>query len=523
MTKHTPTGELRFEQDYSAAQFDDGSVVKFTRLERRALQLFNEAAGRVLTRAQILDAVSEPGSEKNDRSIDFLINRIRGKLGDNANEPRFIRTQYGEGYVWLYAPGRVAADLSEAFSVVGPILGQGILGENRDFASEFAKLLQRDLRALLGPEQTSVIAPELTKTQRVSGPALSIQIGFFRSTSDVDCIVTTRSGKDDRILDVTKFAVQEHTARTLSLSRQSRLIAERAITTQWRDSTENAATVKPLPVAIYDSTRPKLHTWSWKDADRRLRPLRQAHPDDPAIKIMWATHIHARYVKDGIKIFQEEADIRAADEAEIEGLVLEALDYAQDRPEHAIMAAKLLYFVNQGYRDLALDLAMKAYRADRSITSTVAIFGQLLGFVGEMEEAEACLTQAVELSDEGTMEQVYALYMLIQAHAAAGYRDKLAAALRRMYRIRPTSMIIFEPFFTDPVKPSLRARTMALITTRGHATAILRKATYLSARLYTDPRHRENSLLAPVNLFVRRFGPDIVPDEVAVHLPAFRR
>ncbi|MCB2135321.1 MAG: winged helix-turn-helix domain-containing protein [Rhodobacteraceae bacterium] len=518
MTNYASTGALRFERDYSAAQFDDGYVVKFTRLERRAIQLFNESAGRVLTRAQILDAVSEPGSEKNDRNIDFLISRIRNKLGDSASEPRFIRTQYGEGYVWLYSPRSVVTDYSDTFVVVGPFMGLQCLDEMSGYATEFGKLLQTELRKILGPDQKTALAPDFSKAQRGTGPAISIQVSYFRNLAGVEGIVMTRSGKDDRILDVTKFALDLGAGRLTDMQTQSRLIAQRAISSHWWDAAENGATAKPLAVAIYDSVQPKAAEWSWDEADRRLRPLREAHPDDPAIKIMWATHIHAKYVKHGIKLFRDGAANCAADEAEIEKLVLETLDYAQSRPAHAIMAAKLLYFVNQNYRDLALELAFNSYRADRSVTSTLAVLGQMLGFIGEMEEAEAHLLQALELSDDGSMQYYHALYMLVQAYTATAQYEKRASLLKRFYRRHPAAMLFFEPFFTDPYTPSLRAKGIALMVKRQQATAMLKQAAYISARLYQDPHHRENSLLTPVNLFVRRFGPGVVPAEVAIHL-----
>jgi SulP family sulfate permease len=36
-----------------------------------------------------------------DRSIDYLVNRVRRKLGDSARRPHYIETRYGEGYVWI--------------------------------------------------------------------------------------------------------------------------------------------------------------------------------------------------------------------------------------------------------------------------------------------------------------------------------------------------------------------------------------------------------------------------------------
>ena len=72
--------------------------------------------------------------------------------------------------------------------------------------------------------------------------------------------------------------------------------------------------------------------------------------------------------------------------------------------------------------------------------------------------------------------------------------------------------MFLELFFTDPIKPSLRAKAMTLMLKRAQATAMLKCATFVSARLYENPRHRENALLTPTTLFVKRFGPSVVPE-----------
>lgn len=79
--------------------------VRFTRRERALLQLFTRHPRQLLHRSQILDALSYTGSDSSDRTIDFLVNRLRSKLGDDARHPRFIATQYGEGYIWIAANG----------------------------------------------------------------------------------------------------------------------------------------------------------------------------------------------------------------------------------------------------------------------------------------------------------------------------------------------------------------------------------------------------------------------------------
>jgi len=51
---------------------------------------------------RLLDEVASE-SDISDRNIDFLVNRLRTKPGDSAKSPKYIATQYGEGYVWIAA------------------------------------------------------------------------------------------------------------------------------------------------------------------------------------------------------------------------------------------------------------------------------------------------------------------------------------------------------------------------------------------------------------------------------------
>src|SRR5690606_35770044 len=53
--------------------------------------------------------------------IDYLVNRLRKRLGDDARRPRFIAAQYGEGSVWLVEPER--AESVTAFLLIGPAYG----------------------------------------------------------------------------------------------------------------------------------------------------------------------------------------------------------------------------------------------------------------------------------------------------------------------------------------------------------------------------------------------------------------
>jgi DNA-binding response OmpR family regulator len=73
--------------------------VTLTSVEFRLLLALLEADGRVLTRDQLLDAVyGQDEAEILDRTVDVHIGRLRDKLGDDAEHPRYVATVRGAGY-----------------------------------------------------------------------------------------------------------------------------------------------------------------------------------------------------------------------------------------------------------------------------------------------------------------------------------------------------------------------------------------------------------------------------------------
>jgi two-component system alkaline phosphatase synthesis response regulator PhoP len=78
---------------------DDGTTTDLTRVEFRLLSAILGAGGRVLSRDQLLDAVyGHEAAEVLDRTIDVHIRRLRDKLDDDPDAPRYIQTVRGIGY-----------------------------------------------------------------------------------------------------------------------------------------------------------------------------------------------------------------------------------------------------------------------------------------------------------------------------------------------------------------------------------------------------------------------------------------
>jgi two-component system OmpR family response regulator len=89
-TLHTITRELRGF---------DGSVVKLTGGEYRMLALLLAASNRVVPRSKLAEQLRGRAADPLDRSIDVRVSRLRQLLCDDARDPKYIKTVYGEGYL----------------------------------------------------------------------------------------------------------------------------------------------------------------------------------------------------------------------------------------------------------------------------------------------------------------------------------------------------------------------------------------------------------------------------------------
>ncbi len=92
------SGGIEIDFDARSATLD-GKPVPLTSYEYQLLITLAKAAGRVLSREQLLDELKGEEYESFDRSIDVHISKLRSKLEPNPREPRYIKTVRGVGYV----------------------------------------------------------------------------------------------------------------------------------------------------------------------------------------------------------------------------------------------------------------------------------------------------------------------------------------------------------------------------------------------------------------------------------------
>ena len=78
----------------------NGERVKLTQVEYAIVKLFMENQGKALSREEILDTVWGHGYFGEPKIVDVNVRRLRIKLEDDAQEPKYILTVWGFGYKW---------------------------------------------------------------------------------------------------------------------------------------------------------------------------------------------------------------------------------------------------------------------------------------------------------------------------------------------------------------------------------------------------------------------------------------
>jgi DNA-binding response OmpR family regulator len=78
----------------------DGTEVQLTPLEFEIVHVLAREPGVVLSRDQLMDRIWGYRDHAGGRVVDSHVARLRRKLGEDGNDPRFIRTVHGVGYAF---------------------------------------------------------------------------------------------------------------------------------------------------------------------------------------------------------------------------------------------------------------------------------------------------------------------------------------------------------------------------------------------------------------------------------------
>lgn len=510
--------DLVFDQDLLSAIRDDGSTLRLSRQERALLSLFTARIDRLLTRDQLLAALSDDPGEISDRNVDFIVNRLRRKLGDPARAPRFIATRYGEGYVWIARPQ--AAEAPVQLLVIGPVRGDEAARAD-PAATALLGRLHRALGERLGGGHGAVLRPEW-RPGPGGGFRFSLEVSFLVDHGAAQAAIALRDQRGRQVIEARRLGP----AAAFDEAEADRA-AGAVVGSIWRHlaiGPEGAVgpTDNPLQIRMQDALRLLSPLdGSWRAIEPHLAEQRRSDPAGPRTALMWAMCLFARLLH-GRAGDPADPATYAPVEDEIERLALAALPSLAGQPIFALAAAKLLLSVHRGHDALAERIAEEALASSAAFAAALPVLAQVSMARGDLDAARLRCRAALALCDAGSEFELYLLVLKSEVLLAQGDRSGADVVLERIRRIKPSSGRQLAPFFLHPgeagLAPELRLR-LARMDVAG-ARALIGYLYFMVARGFGRREHVASLMAGPLDHLVRRFGPEVVPPAVRAALAA---
>ncbi|MFC1751232.1 response regulator transcription factor [Pseudomonadota bacterium] len=96
--KYIKIGRFSLDLQHGTLNNSEGAAPKLTSGEMNLLCRLVRAKGSIVSRDQLITALSSRAELNTDRSIDVLISRLRHKLEVDPKEPTLLLTEFGRGY-----------------------------------------------------------------------------------------------------------------------------------------------------------------------------------------------------------------------------------------------------------------------------------------------------------------------------------------------------------------------------------------------------------------------------------------
>ena len=513
-------GDLLFQSDMLFARRDDGTSLRLSRQERALLLRLVRQPHRLVTRAQLLAELGDLDGAIGERNIDYLVNRLRNRLGDSARNPRFIATQYGEGYVWLVEP-EVSEPVS-AFLLLGPVFGFDPQSRALDHA---LKRLTATVSAALGGHRKVVCLPDW-KRDKASADAIdySLETSLYEDGERIHMALVLHEGTTGTSISSLRITL----ARP---SDQMELddVAQKLSRAIWSHAAlpngkAPKPTDRPLHLRLHDAgalfTGDKLD--SWRENGVRLAQAHLDNPDDPQIAVLLALNHYTRLLLEpfsGGGPF--DATQWSATEDEIERLTLGALSRANGDPMILFGIAKLLRFVDRGYLQLAERLTEEAFQASTAFAAAFAMKGQIAASHGDLDGSLVLYDRAIELTEAETQFHRYLMFMKGVSLMAANRRNAVEHLATELYDSDPNARITIGALFLSPkarqVPAAIQPAIAAVPTEK--ARDLLSHFYRVSVRQFANKRHQKNILHGAAIHLADRHGSAVIPPDLQKRFP----
>ena len=534
MTHRIYFENIYFEPDLISGRSLNGDIIKFSRHERALLSSFIKKPNRLLSRNHLLNAINREQAETIDRNVDYLISRLRKKLGDSPKNPKLIGTQYGEGYIWLAKPTSKEnfSSKEKLFLLIGPAFGLQQLHKYKSYAQEAITQLATSLKKEFYTHQQVIeyLEKDNPADIEIESAHFSLEPSFLITEKKLHCAFTVRDNKQNKIIMANRFTISLTSPLSPSdpeISHIAHLI-KKNIWDQLTGHNNDLHTARDQPLAFQLDDAAALFYPNYhglKKIGALLRETVEKNPDDHYSKILLATHLHTC-------LLDEQHDIQntCEEEREIESLILEALPHIKERPLLFLASAKLLYFIGRGHQEIAKRIASDVLNNETTHAASFAVNGQISLYEGHIEEGLKFLNLALDLTEKSSQFQLYLHVLKCTAFLALKKWDEclqevalmMSSVPQDQFRRSDTSeklslALLLTVGDNREVAPQIKALVATL--TPEKATAYLRRAHYSVIRLFKNEQHRANIFRGSMRLLTQRFGASIIPGTVRQSVP----
>ena len=508
------------DASFGIARGCDLPPVQFTRQEQAVLARLASRPGQIISRERLLDVLDPDHDGLGERSVDFIVNRLRHKLRDSARRPRFIATRYGEGYMWLVA-GRPVEPEPPVLRV-DSIYGLARL-EHADIGIAAMRFLMNKVGELLqwrcAFPAALCIAPS-TPTDACDA-RFRVEVSVLDDATHLHVSLGISQG-DSRQM------VRSLTRHVLLSEAQERMadLARDLISTLWsrlllEQPNEEAPTQLPLHLRAHEAglllTRSAKY---WLDMEEQIVRAQEKCPDDPRLGILWAANRYARVLHRCGSSEATTPDLLSEYENCIESEVFGALEGLDASPAYQLAGAMLLLTLPRQHDAMAEALIERAFWNGASFASVLSVRARLCMCRGELELSIAHLDRALEMAAPTSEFHVYLLVLKLKALIARGDRELACSVVQALVAVKPSTALEIglqssdpDAELSQPLEQMLRS--VGLERVRG----LLRYYYYLVVRPMQSRTHRMRLMLGPAVHARRLFGDGVISEEIAADLP----
>lgn len=512
--------EWTFDRGFAHARCSRKPPVSFTRQEQAILAKLAGQPGQLISREQLLDALDPDYDGVGPRSVDFVINRLRRKLGDDARSPRFIATRYGEGYIWLVKgrsakPARVLLSIDAIFGLTQLMASSAGTAAVQAFASKLLEQLQD--RCVL-PAALSLANPTVPDTRDARFRA---EMSVLHDATHLHVSIGVHDSTDRPVRSFTRHVLLSDATDGM------RALAGELISALWsslvldEQDASSGPTQQPLYLRAHEaslliSKSPEY----WLEMEESLLRDREQNPDDPRHAILWASNRHARLLLSAGA--DEATTTRLIDEYRhcVETQILGSLPALRPWPAYQLTAAMLILKLAGDHDALVDALIDEAFWNGGPFVSVFCVRAVACQCRGDLAQSISYLDRAIEMSKPGSEFHVYLLVLKLAALVAGGNRKAAREAELAVYATKPSARMDIGLQAADPSVPlsePLRHAVASLGMQR--VRQLLRHYHYIVVRPMKVRAHRLQLMLGAVTHARQILGEGVVAEEITADLP----